>query len=100
MYPGREANLEDLNVPHLPNGPRGGRSPTRGGGGDEDSVSRMPKTQEEVIWSRAQTQLTSNIIKSTLHDIKASLFDMRKNKKVVAQGMAFLDRNQQRDRDQ
>ena len=53
----------------------------------------MPKTPEDVIWSRAQTQLTSNIIKSTLNDIKDSLFEMRQNKKVVAQGMQFLDRN-------
>lgn len=94
MYPGRDANLEELNTPHLPNGPRGGRSPTAHHRGDElgGSVSRMPKTPEDVIWSRAQTQLTSNIIKSTLNDIKDSLYEMRKNKKVVAQGMQFLDR--------
>ena len=43
--------------------------------------------------------MTSNMIKTSLAELKGKLNDMKNNKKVVAQGMQFMDNQAQRERD-
>ena len=98
LYPGREADLNNLNLPNLPNGAAGGRAPPNAPGANlQETFAGQPTSEEEAIRNRAQTQMTANHIKSTLADLKEQLTSMKRNKAAVGAGMAFMDQQQERD---
>jgi len=51
----------------------------------------MPQTEEEVIRNRAETQMTSNMIKNSLAELRSKLALMKHNKDIVSQGLGKLD---------
>ena len=58
---------------------------------NESSAVRFPKTEEEVIRNRAETQMTSNMIKNSLAELREKLTKMKHNKEIVTVGMKALD---------
>ena len=51
----------------------------------------MPQTEEEVIRNRAETQMTSNMIKNSLAELRQKLSTMKHNKEIVAHGLANIE---------
>lgn len=54
-------------------------------------ITRMPQTEEEAVRNRAHTQMTSNMIKNSLKEMREKLQTMRHNKEMVALGLKQLD---------
>ena len=77
LYPGRE-NYDYVDY-----------SNQRGSSGQEkqSSITRMPQTEEEVIRNRAETQMTSNMIKNSLAELREKLTQMKHNKEFVQIGI-------------
>ena len=61
------------------------------GGSNIPGITRMPQTEEEAVRNRAHTQMTSNMIKNSLKEMKEKLAKMKHNKEMVTMGMQKLD---------
>ena len=65
--------------------------PAGGGEAQASSAVRMPKTEEESIRNRAETQMTSNMIKNSLAELREKLTMMKHNKDFVQVGIKAID---------
>jgi len=91
LYPGKE--VDNGVFDNLPNGARGGRAAPEED--PEQGIVQLPQTEEDVIRNRAQTQMTSMMIKNSLASLRTKLSQMQDNKKIVQKGMAYFDATNQ-----
>lgn len=56
-----------------------------------ESAGRVPQTEEDVIRNRAETQMTSNMIKNSLAELRSKLTQMKVNKDFVRHGISIID---------
>ena len=78
LYPGR---VEEQQYEYVDHSKSAGRS----------FDPNIAQSEEDVIRNRAETQMTSNMIKNSLAELRSKLTQMKVNKDFVRQGMSIID---------